>query len=43
MSKMEEIVKEKGGKIKGKIEIKGKNVEKEKEKIEKEVEKCLKE
>jgi len=43
MRKMEELVKEKGGKIKGKIEIKGKNVDREKEKIEKEVEKCLKE
>ena len=43
MRKMEEIVKEKNGKIKGRVEVKGKNVDKEKDKIEKEVEKCLKE
>ena len=43
MRNFEKLVKEKGGKIKGKIEIKGKNVDKEKDKIEKEVEKCLKE
>ncbi len=43
MRNFEKLVKEKGGKIKGKIELKGKIVEREKEKIEKEVEKCLKE
>lgn len=43
MRKFEELVRNKGGKVKGKIEIKGKRVDEEKGRIEKEVEKCLKE
>ncbi|MCM8818058.1 MAG: flavodoxin domain-containing protein [Candidatus Omnitrophica bacterium] len=43
MKKFEEIVKEKGGNLIGKIEIQGKKVEQSEDKIKEELEKCLKE